>query len=172
MAAGELAVWNDHAPRRKRNFELPLKRFVRALNRKHRDLLNLEKSLFAGRNAGRVIAASQMVKNEIIDLYGYPADKIDIVRNGVPIDKFRLDPELREKSRDDLKLKPDQIALLFAGSGWERKGLLFAIEAMQLCKNRKMRLLVAGRGNQCSYKTTRLQFLGEVSDLVRTYAAA
>src|SRR5213075_837870 len=62
--------------------------------------------------------------------------------------------------------------LLFAGSGWERKGLLFAIEAMQLCKNRKMRLLVAGRGNERSYKSKRVKFLGEVDDLVRIYAAA
>jgi UDP-glucose:(heptosyl)LPS alpha-1,3-glucosyltransferase len=79
-----------------------------------------------------------------------------------------------------LKLKQDQIALLFAGSGWKRKGLLFAIEAMALCKNRKMRLLVAGRGEARPYKTTRLrfwredpvQFLGEVADLVPVYAAA
>ena len=131
---------------RRRKFEIPLKQFVRAASRKHRDLLQLEESLFEKRNAGRVIAASQMVVNEIIDLYRYPADKIDLVRNGVPLDKFRFDPELREKSRAELKLKPDQIALLFAGSGWERKGLLFAIEAMAICKNRKLRLLVAGRG--------------------------
>ncbi len=136
---------------RRRKFELPLKQFARALNRKHRDLLHLEQSLLASRKAGRVIVASQMVKNEIVDLYGYPADRIDIVHNGVPLDKFRFDSELREKSREDLKLKPDQIALLFAGSGWERKGLLFAIQAMALCKNTKIRLLVAGRGNRCSF---------------------
>src|SRR6184192_3337568 len=165
---------------RRRKFELPLKQFARALNRKHRDLLHLEQLLLASRKAGRVIVASQMVKNEIVDLYGYPADRIDIVHNGVPLDKFRFDSELREKSREDLKLKPDQTALLFAGSGWERKGLLFAIQAMALCKNRKMRLLVAGRGNAALYKTKRLrfwreepvQFLGEVADLVRVYAAA
>jgi len=165
---------------RRRRFELPLKQFARALNRKHRDLLHLEESLFASRKAGRVIVASQMVKREIVDLYGYPADRIEVVRNGVPLDKFQFDPKLREKSREDLKLKPDQIALLFAGSGWERKGLLFAIQAMALCKNRKMRLLVAGRGNAALYKTKRLRFwreepvsfLGEVPDLVRVYAAA
>jgi UDP-glucose:(heptosyl)LPS alpha-1,3-glucosyltransferase len=165
---------------RRRRFELPLKQFVRALNRKHRDLLQLEESLLAERKAARVIVASQMVKNEIVDLYGYPTDNIHIVRNGVPLDQFRFDPELREKSRDALRLQPDEIALLFAGSGWERKGLLFAIEAMALCKNRKMRLLVAGRGDKRLYKTTRLrfwreepvQFLGEVADLVPLYAAA
>ena len=102
-----------------------MKEFARALNRKHRDLLHLEESLFASRKAGRVIAASQMVKREIVDLYGYPADKIDIVHNGVPLAKFRFDSEL-QNSREDFGLKPDQIAVLFAGSGWERKGLLFA----------------------------------------------
>src|SRR6184192_556398 len=165
---------------RRRRFELPLKQFARALNRKHRALLHLEESLFTSRKAGRVIAASQMVKKEIVDLYDYPADRIDIVHNGVPLGKFRFDSELREKSREDLKLKPDQIAMLFAGSGWERKGLLFAIQAMALCKNTKMRLLVAGRGNEMLYKTKRLrfwreepvQFLGEVADISRVYAAA
>jgi UDP-glucose:(heptosyl)LPS alpha-1,3-glucosyltransferase len=165
---------------RRRRFEIPIKQLVRGTSRKHRDLLQLEESLFEKRKAGRVIAASQMVVNEITDLYRYPAEKIDIVRNGIPLDKFRFDPGLREKSRKELKLKDDQIALLFAGSGWERKGLLFAIEAMALCKNPKMRLLVAGRGEAGRYKTTRLQFwredplqfLGEVSDLAPVYAAA
>jgi hypothetical protein len=81
-------------------------------SRKHRDLLQLEESLFEKRKAGRVIAASQMVVNEITDLYRYPADKIDVVRNGVPLDKFRFDPGLRERSRAELKLKQDQIVLL------------------------------------------------------------
>ena len=165
---------------RRRKFELPLKRFVRSLNSKHQDLLRLEQSLFSGGNTKRVIAGSQIVKDEIVNLYGYSADKIDIVRNGVPLEKFRFGPELREKSREQLNLKSDQIALLFAGSGWERKGLLFAIEAAALCKDRKIRLLVAGRGNARLHKTKRLrfwredpvQFLGEVADMLRIYAAA
>jgi|ERR1041385_2438775 UDP-glucose:(heptosyl)LPS alpha-1,3-glucosyltransferase len=157
---------------RRRKFELPLQRFVRGFDRKHRDLLLLEKSLFGERNASRVIANSQMVKNEIVDLYNYPADKIDIVRNGVPLEKFRFDPASRETARTDLKLKPEEIALLFAGSGWERKGLRFAVEAMALCQNRKMRLLVAGRGNPRFHKSKRVKFLGEVHDLVPIYAAA
>src|SRR5262249_5799404 len=165
---------------RRRKFEIPLKQFVRGASRKHRDLLQLEESLFEKRKAGRVIAASQMVVNEITDFYPCSRDNIDVVRNGIPLDKFRFDPGLREKSRAALKLKQDQITLLFAGSGWERKGLLFAIEAMALCKNPKMRLLVAGRGEAGAYKTTRLrfwredpvQFLGEVLDLMPVYAAA
>jgi UDP-glucose:(heptosyl)LPS alpha-1,3-glucosyltransferase len=77
-----------------------------------------------------------------------------------------------------LKLKPDEIALLFAGSGWERKGLRFAIEAMELSRDRKLRLLVAGRGDLRGYKSKRffteepVRFLGEVTDLRPIYAAA
>jgi UDP-glucose:(heptosyl)LPS alpha-1,3-glucosyltransferase len=169
-------AWLD----RRRKFELPLKRFVRSLSSKHQDLLRLEQSLFSNGNTKRVIAASQMVKEEIVSFYGYSADKIDIVRNGVPLEKFRFDPELREKSREALNLKSDQTVVLFAGSGWERKGLLFAIEAAALCRNLKMRLLVAGRGNARPYQSKRLgfwreepaQFLGEVTDMLRVYAAA
>ena len=163
---------------RRRRFEMPLQRFVRSLNRNHRDILQLEESLFARGGAGRVIANSEMVKDEIVDLYRYPADKIDLVRNGVPLDRFRSDPALREKSRVDLKLKPDEVALLFAGSGWERKGLRFAIEAFELCRDRKLRLLVAGRGDARGYKPKRffteepIRFLGEVADLRPIYAAA
>jgi UDP-glucose:(heptosyl)LPS alpha-1,3-glucosyltransferase len=163
---------------RRRKFEMPLQRFVRGINRKHRDILQLEESLFGKGGAGRVIANSQMVKNEIVDLYRYPGDKIDIVRNGVPLDRFRFDPALRERSRNDLKLKPDEIALLFAGSGWERKGLRFAIEAVELYRDRKLRLLVAGRGNESDYKPKRffteepVRFLGELADLRSIYAAA
>lgn len=169
-------AWLGH----RRKFEIPLKQFVRGGSRKHRDLLKLEESLFEKRKAGCVIASSQMVVNEVTDLYGYPVDRIDLVRNGVPIDKFRFDPVLREKSREQLKLNKDEIVLLFVGSGWERKGLLFAIEAMALCKDEKLRLLVAGRGNARPYKTTRLRFwreypvkfIGEIADLVPLYAGA
>src|SRR5215468_11132316 len=90
---------------RRRKFEIPLKQFVRGASRKHRDLLQLEESLFEEWKAGRVIAASQMLVSEITDLYRYSADKIDVVRNGIPLDKFRFDPELREKSRAELNLK-------------------------------------------------------------------
>src|SRR5256885_438831 len=163
---------------RRRKFEMPLQRFVRGINRKHQEILKLEESLFAKGDAGRVIANSQMVKNEIVELYHYPADKIDIVRTGVPLEKFRFDLALREKSRAELKLKSDEIALLFAGSGWERKGLRFAIEAFELCRDRKLRLLVAGRGDARGYKPKRffteepIRFLGEVADLRPIYAAA
>src|SRR5215475_3970534 len=100
---------------RRRKFEMPLQRFVRGINRKHAEILRLEQSLFAKQGAGRVIANSEMVKNEIVDLYRYPAAQIKVIRTGVPLEDFRFDPKLRDKARAELKLKLDDIALLFAG---------------------------------------------------------
>ena len=163
---------------RRRRFEMPLQRFVRGINRKHQDILKLEESLFKKAGAGRVIANSEMVKREIVEIYGYPADKVDVVRTGLPLEEFRVDPESREKSRAELKLKPNDIVLLFAGSGWERKGLRFAIEAFELSRDRNLRLLVAGRGDQTSFRPKRffteepVRFLGEVAKLTPIFAAA
>src|SRR5207247_9320774 len=82
---------------RKRTFEMPLERFVRGLNHKHRDILQLEKALFVNRGARRVIVNSQMIKSEIVDLYGYPAEKIDLARNGDRLEQFRFDLQPRAR---------------------------------------------------------------------------
>ncbi|HEV2045318.1 MAG TPA: glycosyltransferase family 4 protein [Chthoniobacterales bacterium] len=157
---------------RRKNFATSVENLFRAFNRKHTEILRLEKALLADRGARRVIVNSQMVKDEIVDLYDYLADNIDIVRNGVPLDQFRFEPEVRAKARADLKLEPDEIAVLFAGSGWERKGLRFAIDAVEACRNPKIRLLIAGRGNQRKFRSSRAEFLGELADLAPVYAAS
>src|ERR1043166_7746237 len=109
----------------------PLQRLSRLLNRKHSATLALEESLFGKAGAKRVIANSRMVKDEIIRFYGYPAEKIEVVYNGVPFESLRASTLDRAKSRERFGLGKDEIAILFAGSGWERKGLRFAAEAMQ-----------------------------------------
>ncbi|MEO8352261.1 MAG: glycosyltransferase family 4 protein [Chthoniobacteraceae bacterium] len=142
-----------------------------AVNRKHSATLALEKSLFADGGAGRVIANSKMVKDEIVRFYGFPADKIDVVPNGVPVSAFRPNEESRARMRETLGLKSEDVAVLFAGSGWERKGLRFAIEAMEKSE-KEMRLLVAGRGDRRKFKSPRVQFLDVVQDMPALYGAA
>jgi UDP-glucose:(heptosyl)LPS alpha-1,3-glucosyltransferase len=157
---------------RRDRFSTPLQRFFRGFQRKHVDIVRLEDLLLAEHGARRVIANSEMVKNEIVDLYGYPAEEIDIVRNGVPLEEFRFDPEVRVRARAWLQLKNSDIAALFVGSGWERKGLRFAIDAVEACRDRRTRLFIAGRGDHKPYKSQRAHFLGESLDLRRVYAAA
>ncbi|MEY2558061.1 MAG: UDP-glucose:(heptosyl)LPS alpha,3-glucosyltransferase [Verrucomicrobiota bacterium] len=142
----------------------------RLLNRKHAATLALEKSLFEG-GAGRVIANSRMVRDEIMRLYGFPGEKIEVVYNGVPVDAFRPGEESRGKMREALGLKSGDIAVLFAGSGWERKGLRFAIDAVEKSA-KEMRLVVAGRGDRRKFKSARAQFLGVVRDMPALYGAA
>jgi UDP-glucose:(heptosyl)LPS alpha-1,3-glucosyltransferase len=112
-----------------------------------------------------------MVKEEIVRFYGYPANDIDVVYNGVP--QMRLEPNdaQRTRTRRDLGLQEGDVAVLFAGSGWERKGLRFALEAMER-QDPRMRLIVAGRGERAKFSSARASFLGLVEDMPALYRAA
>lgn len=161
-------AWLD----RRKKFESRGQSLLRGFNTKHRDILRLEKSLFEERKAERVIVNSKMVKDEIFDTYCYRPDQIDVIRNGVPVDRFKFDPKVREQARADLGLTPELTTLLFVGSGWERKGLRFAIDALKKVEQPNLRLLVAGRDDPDRYQAPRVQFLGELTNLRPIYFAS
>ena len=148
----------------------PFQRLSRFFNRKHSAALDFDESLFAKRGARRVIANSRMVKDEIARVYQYPSDQIDVVHNGVPLEVFR-DQEDRAETRKTIGLDENEIVVLFAGSGWERKGLRFALEAID-AQAGGMKLLVAGRGDSRKFSSQRAQFLGVVRDMPSLYRAA
>ncbi len=112
-----------------------------------------------------------MVKDEIIELYGYPAEWIEVVYNGVPVEQFRFTAEERARSRAALDLAEDDVAVLFVGSGWERKGLAPALRAVDEIDDPKLNLFVAGRGNERAYPSRHARFLGEIDDLAALYRA-
>ncbi|HSP45442.1 MAG TPA: glycosyltransferase family 4 protein [Chthoniobacterales bacterium] len=149
----------------------PLQKLSGLLNRKHSAALRLEESLFAKGGAKRVIANSHMVKEEIVRCYGFPREKIDVVYNGVPLESLQRDALDRAKTRETLGLRKNDVAILFAGSGWERKGLGFAIEAVER-RDLKMKLLVAGRGESRKFSSSRARFLGVVREMPSLYHAA
>ncbi|HVF70634.1 MAG TPA: glycosyltransferase family 4 protein [Chthoniobacterales bacterium] len=149
----------------------PLQKVSRFFNRKHSATLSLEESLFAKKGAKGVIANSRMVKEEIVRYYGYPADRIDVVYNGVPLEATVRAAEDRAHMRESLGLGPNDVAVLFAGSGWERKGLRFATEAVER-QSKQVRLLVAGRGEARRFGSSRAQFLGVVREMPSLYLAA
>ncbi|CAA9228906.1 MAG: hypothetical protein AVDCRST_MAG42-1018 [uncultured Chthoniobacterales bacterium] len=161
-------AWLD----RRAQFAGPLRRMADSLNGKHLATLRLEQSLFGRQSAGRVIANSQMVKAEITSVYGYPAERIDTVENGVPVAQFRPSAEKRVSSRAALELRDEDIAVLFVGSGWERKGLSYAVRAVEAAADARMRLLVAGKGNNSVFASPAVRFLGVRNDLPALYAAA
>ena len=146
-------------------------KFFQLFNGKHREILRLEQSLLGEKNARRVIANSKLVKREAAEIYDYPAERIDLVYNGVPITEFRAKPEMRERMRAELELRASDIAVLFVGSGWERKGLRFAVEAIDSL-GENFWLFVAGRGNQKQFRSARTKFLASVPSLPALYAGA
>ena len=164
---GVHAAWLE----RRARFEPFWKPWLRQYNAKHRETLALEKHLFGPDGARLVIANSRMVQAEIVQHFGYPAERIHVVHNGVP--PFTVPPEARAQTRRELGLRDDDFAVLFAGSGWERKGLRFAIEAMNAARLPNATLLVAGRGNERGLpRSGRVRFLGPVKDMTRCLAAA
>ena len=154
---------------------------LRVFNAKHRQLLALEESLFARGGARQIIANSELVRQEIMAYYDTPADRISVVYNGLPAGYFSLVPdEDRDRTRTGLRLTPDDYAILFVGTGWERKGLPHVLRALErLPASLRPLLLVAGRGNPRPYLRAlsgpvreRVHFLGPVKDLRPVYAAA
>ena len=150
----------------------PLRRISDALSPKHLATLRLEQSLFGRGGATRVIANSQMVRTEITQLYGFPTTHIDVVPNGVPVEQFRPSAEKRATIRAELGLRESDIAVLFVGSGWERKGLRFATAAVEAIRDERVRLLVAGKGNEDAFRSPVVRFLGVRNDLPALYASA
>lgn len=155
---------------RRAEFEPFWKPWLRRWSPKHQQTLALERHLFGENGAAFVIANSRMVAGQIEEHFGYPSGQIGVVYNGVPVPSPA--PEARANTRRDLGVRDGQLVLLFAGSGWERKGLRFAIEAVQALPE-SSRLIVAGRGSRRGLPSShRVRFLGPQADLARFYAAA
>lgn len=152
--------------RRRSQFEPAWKRWFHQFNPKHLALMYLERELF--KSARAVIANSHMVAKEIRHWHDYPLEKIHIVPNGIGTALPRQD---KAQARAKLGLAADEYVALFVGTGWERKGLIFAKSAVELLET-PATLLVAGRGSPGKYTSPRLKFLGPVSDLSTPFSAA
>ena len=146
-----------------------LKKFARDFGRSHRDILELEVALFGG-GAAQIIVNSEMVKREAQQYYDYPVDRIDLVRNGVPLAEFCVGPKVRAQRRKFFGLRDEEVAIVFVGSGWERKGLRYALATVKSLGG-NFRLLVAGRGWRRHRSNHLVRHLGAVRDLPGLYAA-
>jgi len=76
-----------------------------------------------------VIVNSEMVKREILSHFAFPADRIHLIRNGVDVARFQRGD--RTATRRRFGIQDDDFLLLFVGSGWERKGLKYALQAVR-----------------------------------------
>ncbi len=95
----------------------------------HRNMMALEAQTFDSANTRHIIVNSEMVKREILEHFKFPVERIHLVRNGVDVERFRSGK--RAETRARFGVKDDEFLLLFVGSGWERKGGTWAVQAWE-----------------------------------------
>jgi UDP-glucose:(heptosyl)LPS alpha-1,3-glucosyltransferase len=148
----------------------------------HRLTLALERHLLGRRRYRLIVANSQRVRADLGRHYGVPPGDVRVIYNGVDLDRFSPSQRLarRAAARAPLALPAGATALLFMGTGFQRKGLRYALRALGEAP-KEVHLLVAGRDQASSrYEAEardrgvaeRVRFLGAVPEPESAYAAA
>ena len=147
-------------------------------------MLRLEAQTLHPRNTRHIIANSEMVKHEILEHFAFPAERIHIVRNGVDVARFQRGK--RAETRARFGVRDEEFLLLFVGSGWERKGLRFVVQALaELASSGRgraagqegvsfprLKLQVVGKGRRPVSVPEGVFFAGPIRDVENAYAAA
>ncbi|MFI4888643.1 MAG: glycosyltransferase family 4 protein [Burkholderiales bacterium] len=97
----------------------------------HRYTLDAERRLFASKRLKSVICISRMVQNDIRERFGIAVERLPIIYNAVDGEAFS--PRLsagRAAARAALRIDDERVVFLLVGSGYERKGVGRAIEAL------------------------------------------
>jgi len=113
----------------------------------------------------------------------FPGVPVVLTPNGVDIERFRPDSEIRADLRDQHGVEADEIVALFVGGDWDRKGLAIAIEGFadaQRLTSRRLLLWVVGRGDERRFGSLadrfgvadRVVFMGAQTVAERFYQAA
>jgi UDP-glucose:(heptosyl)LPS alpha-1,3-glucosyltransferase len=159
----------------------PLERLGIALSPYHRYVCAAERGLFEHPRLRAVICNSRMVSEEIRRAFRIAPEKLHVIYSGVDLEHFhpRLRTELRGRTRDELGCPPRDTLFLFVGSGFARKGLAAAIEALERTNHPSLRLVVVGTdrererfAGQAAPLGERVRFLGGKQDVRPLYAAA
>ncbi|MCC7212494.1 MAG: glycosyltransferase family 4 protein [Candidatus Brocadia sp.] len=159
-----------------------LGKMLMCLNPRHFSLLLLEKIILQKKCYKRITCISEQCKKELIRHYHLSPDDIEIIYNGVDIRVFT--PHNRRTYRDTVRaqyaIAPDDVLVLFVGSGFKRKGLRHAIIALSLMDtSQKVKVLVVGKGNIREYQRfaqkkgvlDKLFFAGVCKHIHEIYAA-
>lgn len=155
------------------NGESKLKIFLNPLQLTY---LWLERLTF--KNAKKIIANSRFVKNDITGYYGINPNKIEVVYNGVPQNRQNKKAS-KESICAEFGLNPDKKMILFAGSGFARKGGLEFLEILSSLKRDDYTAVMVGKEKKIGFYRNFTQkhglnviFAGARKDIDRFYAAA
>ncbi len=155
------------------------------LTSRYRTLAAFERAVFEPAAKTVILSISEVQKRLFQTIYKTPVERFHDLPPGVPADRL-LSPdslELGRSLREELGIGQDELVVLMIGSGFKRKGVDRALNAMQalpegLCQ--KSRLLVVGDDNLEYYRklarrqglAERVVFTGGRTDVPRFLAAA
>lgn len=118
------------------------------LNPLHLLYLYLEKKCFI--KSKKIIANSNMVKNEIISTYGVDENKIEVIHNGFPLENF--DKKISfEKLKKEFPINDEEKIILYVGSGFKRKGVKEFLEILAKLQNKSFKAFVIGKEKNISF---------------------
>ena len=114
----------------------------------------IEDAPYRSKNLYKIIAISDMVKQDIIRWYGVSEDLITVIYNGVDIERFHPRNRIyREEIRKRHGIG-DEFVILFVSNNFRMKGLGYLIKALAEIKKEDhppFKLLVLGRDRQDPY---------------------
>jgi UDP-glucose:(heptosyl)LPS alpha-1,3-glucosyltransferase len=102
----------------------------------------------------RIVAISDMVKQDVMHWYGIPEDRIAVVYNGVDTERFH--PRNRQH-REEIRRRHgigDEFVILFVSNNFRMKGLVYLIKALAEIKkfdSTSYKCLVLGRDRKAPY---------------------
>jgi colanic acid biosynthesis glycosyl transferase WcaI len=103
-------------------------------------------SSFLYGSAERIVAVGPGYKRRIVADYPVNGGKIDVVTNGVDLDRFRFRRSEREQVREDFGWQ-DSLVAMYLGTHGMAHGLEFVLEAAErLQSQRRMRFVFVGDG--------------------------
>jgi len=113
----------------------------------YRYVIQAENRIYGADSRSRVIAVSQGVKKEMCKDYNLAPEKIQVIVNGVDLNRFNPAQrnELRAGWRAKQVLAQADFVLLFLGGDWERKCLGVVMEALTLTDRPEIKLAVVGK---------------------------
>jgi glycosyltransferase involved in cell wall biosynthesis len=110
-----------------------------------------EQEFWLSYEAWRIIVCSDFMKNEAIRLFTAPADKIDIIYNGVDPTKFEFDWDEAERAKHRATLaRPDEKIVMYVGRFVREKGIHVLLNAASsiLAEEPNTKFLIVGGGQR------------------------
>lgn len=158
-------------------------RLLAHLNPRERAILKCERRSFAPEASKMIAAVSNRCKEELLNYFPVPEEKIRVIHNGVDIRRFHPENKARHrrKVRQAFGIGDSEFVLLFVGTGLVRKGLAFALESLALIPPEiPMKLLVIGRDDVSPFRAMvrkfrlkdRAFFIGPRDNVPEFYGAA